>query len=74
MSRWGWMGAIYNGMSQVRHADVNRWGRSGLAGGLRIQKRSLQPGSNWTTVQTVGTGFESEVGLSGEAAIYRVVK
>ncbi len=37
-------------------------------------KRSLQPASNWITVQTVRTGFEAELGLSGEAAIYRVVK
>jgi hypothetical protein len=53
-----------------------RWNTnaSDLAGGLRIQERSLQPGSSWTTVQTVGTGFEAEVGLSGDAAIYRVVK
>lgn len=53
-----------------------RWNAnaSNFDSGLRIQKRSLQPGSNWTTVQTVGTGFEAELGLSGEAAIYRVVK
>lgn len=47
---------------------------SDLAGGIRIQRRSLQSGSTWTPVQTVTTGFEAEVPLSAGAMVYRVVR
>lgn len=47
---------------------------SGFAGGLRIQSNSLPPVSTWTTVQTVASGFEAEVKVSGDAAIFRVVR
>lgn len=52
-----------------------RWNTnaSAFAGGLRIERRSLQPNSPWTVVQNVGLGFEADVALSGDGGVFRVV-
>lgn len=42
--------------------------------GVRLQSRSLQPGSTWTTDQTIGSGFEAEVALSADARIFQVIQ
>lgn len=50
------------------------WNGDADPSGIRVESRTLSPDGTWTLVQTVSSGNELDVELSGEGQMYRAIK
>jgi len=50
------------------------WNGDAAPSGIRVESRTLSPDATWTLVQTVSSGNELDVEMSGEGQLYRAIK
>ena len=50
------------------------WNGSAAPQGIRVESRTLSPDGTWTSVQTVSSGNQLDVELSGEGQMYRAIQ